>query len=172
MFKAVFLPYSAYLQRAAFIPDPDTYLDRWFLGALQEEIKHENVKEFIQWAFFNRGGEAGDDEEESDEYVAAYETSVGRKFEPGRGKAESLRLTLDPIDMLHRSLAWYMCVGFVDLLTYINLLRAGFHFHRTCLSRFFTVFPFRPPSSLPSVLFIHGIGIGLYPYIPFLSDIN
>lgn len=66
------------------------------------------MKEFIQWAFFNRGGDAGDDEEELEEYVAAYETLVGRKFEPGRGKAESLRLTLDPIDMLHRSLAWYM----------------------------------------------------------------
>jgi hypothetical protein len=128
----VFLPYSAYLQRAAvhplvpsrperkalfdkcyrYIPDPDKYLDRWFLGAPQEEIKHENVKEFIQWAFFNRGGEAGEDNEELEEYVAAYEELVGRKFEPGRGKAESLRLTLDPIDMLHRSLAWYMvCSG-------------------------------------------------------------
>ncbi|KFZ12024.1 hypothetical protein V501_04422 [Pseudogymnoascus sp. VKM F-4519 (FW-2642)] len=213
-YLVVFLPYSAYLQRAAvhppvpsraerkalfekcykFIPDPDTYLDRWFLGAPQEEIKHDNVKEFIQWAFFNRGGEAGDDEEELDEYVAAYETLVGRKFEPGRGKAESLRLTLDPIDMLHRSLAWYMCVGFVDLLAYINLLRAGFHFHRTSLSRFFTLFPFRPQTILTTkrspakyttywhrphtstthlpVLFIHGIGIGLYPYVPFLSDIN
>lgn len=86
------------------------------------------------------------------------------------------------------------CVGFVDLLTYINLLRAGFHFHRTSLSRFFTLFPFRPQAVLTTkrspakyttywhrphtstthlpVLFIHGIGIGLYPYVPFLSDIN
>lgn len=140
----VFLPYSAYLQRAAvhppvpsrperkalfekcykFIPDPDTYLDRWFLGAPQEEIKHENVKEFIQWAFFNRGGESGEDEEELEEYVAAYETMVGRKFEPGRGKAESLRLTLDPIGMLHRSLAWYMvCIGcFATISTAMKLI--------------------------------------------------
>ena len=66
------------------------------------------MKEFIQWAFFNRAGEPGDDDDELEEYVDAYETLVGRKFEPGRGKAESLRLTLDPIDMLHRSLAWYM----------------------------------------------------------------
>ncbi|KFY40757.1 hypothetical protein V495_05288 [Pseudogymnoascus sp. VKM F-4514 (FW-929)] len=213
-YLVVFLPYSAYLQREAvhppvpsrperkalfekcykYIPDPDTYLDRWFLGAPPEEIKRENVKEFVQWAFFNRGGEAGDDDEELEEYVAAYETMVGRKFEPGRGKAESLRLTLDPIDMLHRSLAWYMCVGFVDLLAYISLLRAGFHFHRTSLSRFFTLFPFRPQTVLATkrspvkyttywhrphtstthlpILYIHGIGIGLYPYVPFLSDIN
>ncbi|KFY16295.1 hypothetical protein V492_01442 [Pseudogymnoascus sp. VKM F-4246] len=213
-YLVVFLPYSTYLQRAAvhppvpsrperkalfekcykFIPDPETYLDRWFLGAPQEEIKRENVKEFIQWAFFNRGGEAGDDDEELEEYVTAYETLVGRKFEPGRGDAECLRLTLDPIDMLHRSLVWYMCVGFVDFLTYIGLRRAGFYFHRTSLSRFFTLFPFRPQTVLTTkrspakyttywhrphtstthlpVLFIHGIGIGLYPYVSFLSEIN
>lgn len=80
------------------------------------------------------------------------------------------------------------------MLTYIRLLRAGFHFHRTSLSRFFTLFPFRPQTLLTTkrspakyttywhrphtstthlpILFIHGIGIGLYPYVPFLSDIN
>ena len=70
----------------------------------------------------------------------------------------------------------------------------GFQFHRLSLSRFLTVFPLRPftlfnrqvtpaktltywyrPHSsknrLP-VLFIHGIGIGLYPYVHFLNEIN
>lgn len=85
-------------------------------------------------------------------------------------------------------------MGFVDLLTYVKLLYHGFHFHRTALSRFFTLFPFRPyslftsyrspvkhitywhrphtsPTKLP-ILFIHGIGIGLYPYTNFLSELN
>jgi pimeloyl-ACP methyl ester carboxylesterase len=74
------------------------------------------------------------------------------------------------------------------------LLRHGFYFYRTALSRFFTLFPFRPQSLLTTkkspakhltywhrkhasktklpILFIHGIGIGLYPYVKFLSDIN
>lgn len=70
----------------------------------------------------------------------------------------------------------------------------SFSFYRISISRFFTVFPFRPvtllaahkspartlsywhrshtsKSKLP-VLFIHGIGIGLYPYVKFLSQIN
>lgn len=73
-------------------------------------------------------------------------------------------------------------------------MRCGFHFHRTSLTRFFTLFPFRPQTILATkrspakyttywhrphtstthlpVLFIHGIGIGLYPYVNFLSDIN
>lgn len=82
----------------------------------------------------------------------------------------------------------------MDFLAYVSLLRRGFHFHRTALARFFTLFPFRPQSLLTAkkspakhltywyrphtsktklpVLFIHGIGIGLYPYVNFLSDIN
>lgn len=123
----VFLPYRAYLQRDAVhppslsrperkllfdkcsknIPDPETYLDKWFLGAPTEEIKRDNVKDFILWAFFNRGGEPGEDNEELEEYISIYEGLMGRNIEPGRGTAECLRLTLDRVDMLHRSLLWY-----------------------------------------------------------------
>jgi hypothetical protein len=30
-----------------------------------------------------------------------------RNFRPGKGKVKPLRLTIDPVDMLHRSLLWY-----------------------------------------------------------------
>lgn len=76
----------------------------------------------------------------------------------------------------------------------MKLLIHGFHFHRTKLSRFFSLFPFRfqtifttyhspakyttywhrPHTSktkLP-VVFIHGIGIGLYPYTNLLNELN
>jgi pimeloyl-ACP methyl ester carboxylesterase len=77
---------------------------------------------------------------------------------------------------------------------YCNMLYNGYRFHRNSLSQFFSIFPFRPltiftayrspvrhltywhrrhtsKSRLP-VLFIHGIGIGLYPYTSFLRDLN
>ena len=70
----------------------------------------------------------------------------------------------------------------------------SFNFHRTSLLRFFSIFPLRPftlfatysspgktltywhrphtsKTRLP-ILFIHGIGVGLYPYINFLADLN
>jgi pimeloyl-ACP methyl ester carboxylesterase len=70
----------------------------------------------------------------------------------------------------------------------------GFHFHRTALTRFFTLFPLRPVAlfsrqrspvrhltywhsphtsrtKLP-IVFIHGIGIGLYPYVDFLKELK
>lgn len=92
------------------------------------------------------------------------------------------------------SLTSSKCVGFVDFFAYVRLCRHGYHFHRQVLSSFFTLFPFRlvaltaiqrspvthltywhrPHTSstrLP-VVFIHGIGIGLYPYVNFLRDLN
>jgi hypothetical protein len=126
----VYLPYYLFLQREAVHPpapareerrelfrlcnenisDPQAYLQKWFLGAAIDEIKRDNIKEFFLWGFFNRGGPPGDDDEELEEYVDATEKLLGRHIEDGRGQAQSLRLTLDKVCMLHRSLVWY-CVS-------------------------------------------------------------
>jgi hypothetical protein len=77
------------------------------LGAPAETIKRENLKDFFLWGFFNRGGSPGEDDEELEEYITATEKLLGREIEEGRGSAVCLRLTLDPVNMLHRSLLWY-----------------------------------------------------------------
>ncbi|KAJ3453231.1 hypothetical protein MRS44_013203 [Fusarium solani] len=176
------------------IPDPERYLKRWFRDAPTAEIKRENVKDFFRWAFLHSGEPDPAYDEELEEYVGEMEKLLGRKLEPGRGNAQSLRLTLDKVEMLHRSLTWYLCVFVVDTLASIYLRYYSFSFYRTSLFRFLAVFPtrlltllttyrspartltywYRPHTSrtrLP-VLFIHGIGVGLYPYIPFLADLN
>jgi hypothetical protein len=127
-YPLVYLPYRAYLQRDAVhpptlskperkelfarcnsnIPDPEAYLNKWFLGAPKEQIKRENLKDFFLWAFFNRGGPPGEDDEELEEYITLTEELLGREIEPGRGGAECLRLTLDRVDMRHRTLLWYL----------------------------------------------------------------
>lgn len=82
----------------------------------------------------------------------------------------------------------------VDTIASISLIYHSFEFYRTSLFKFLGVFPFRPltifaRSSSPvqrltywhrphtsktklPILFIHGIGVGLYPYVNFLADIN
>ena len=127
-FLFVYLPLNHYRQRAAThpvlpprearrelfkrchenVPDPQRYLSRWFLDAPASEIKRENVKDFLRWAFLNKGETEAADEEKLDEYVEGLEKMLGRQFETGRGEAKCLRLTLDRVDMLHRSLTWYM----------------------------------------------------------------
>jgi hypothetical protein len=124
----VYLPYRIHLQREALhplalsrserkslflqcnenIPDGEAYLKKWFLGAPAAEIKRDNLKDFFLWAFFDRGGPPGEDDEELEEYIALTEELLGREIEPGRGNAKCLRLTLDRVDMMHRTLVWYL----------------------------------------------------------------
>ncbi|KAL6709900.1 hypothetical protein ACN47E_000685 [Coniothyrium glycines] len=134
------------------------------------------------------------EEEELDEYADGVQTLLGRRLEPGWGSAKSLRLTIDEVKMSHRPFLWYMIVMLVDTLTAAYLRYSGFALHRTHLRQSLAIFPPRPASlftrrlspaadlsywyrphtskSRLPILFIHGIGIGLYPYAQFLAEIN
>lgn len=90
------------------IPDPERYLAKWFRDAPVAEIKRENVKDFFRWAFLNSGEPDPAYDEELEEYIGEMEKLLGRKLEPGRGDVQCLRLTLDKVEMLHRSLIWYL----------------------------------------------------------------
>jgi pimeloyl-ACP methyl ester carboxylesterase len=138
--------------------------------------------------------ECREEEEELDSYVDAIETLLGRKLEPGLGSAKSMRLTVDSVNMSHRPVLWYMTVMLVDTFTSARLRYSGFSLYRTHLRSALAVFPPRPASlftrqisSAPDlsywyrphtsktrlpILFVHGIGIGLYPYVSFLDEIN
>ena len=127
-YLAVYFPRRAYLQAIATPPltvsredrrrlfwrchynigDPEWYLTKWFQDAPMMEIKRENVKDFFRWAFLNTGDPDPAHDEELEEYAGEMEKLLGRKLQPGRGNARCIRLTLDKVDMLHRSVAWYM----------------------------------------------------------------
>jgi pimeloyl-ACP methyl ester carboxylesterase len=138
--------------------------------------------------------ECVEEAEELDTYVDGIETLLGRKIEPGRGSAQCMRLTVDAVTMSHRPVLWYVIVMLVDSFTAAHMRYSGFSLFRTHLRSVFSVFPPRPASlftrqissasdlsywyrphtsktRLP-ILFIHGIGIGLYPYVKFLDEIN
>lgn len=175
--------------------ETERHLRWWFRGADLDTIGREGVKSWLAWAFFE-GRIEGDSHEigkELEEYTSNLESVLGQRFSKGPGTAIPIRLTLDAIHSSYRSLVWYTCVGFVDFLTYCKLCWNGYHHHRQPLSQFFALFPFRPVAltalhrspvthlsywhrphtskkRLP-VLFIHGIGIGLYPYVDFLDDL-
>ena len=107
-------PISRERRRALFcrchqnIPDPERYLRKWFRDAPTSEIKRENVKDFFRWAFLNNGVPNIIEDEELEEYIRDLEELLNRRIEPGRGSAKCFRLTLDEVDMLHRSLTWYL----------------------------------------------------------------
>jgi hypothetical protein len=47
-------------------------------------------------------------DEEVEGYVKKLEIGLGASFEPGRADVKCLRLTLDKVNTLHRSLIWYI----------------------------------------------------------------
>ncbi|KAI0549647.1 hypothetical protein F4679DRAFT_260892 [Xylaria curta] len=177
------------------IPDIASYLRTWFLKANVSEIRRDNVREFLSWAFFDRhlGNETAEELEELDEYLAEIEHRIGYELKPGRGKAESLRLTLDNIEVRYRSVVWYIIVGIVDHITHFLLSRRGFLYYAQPKHYSYSVVPLRLQSlftekrsicqlsywyrphtakdKLPLV-FLHGIGIGLWPYTQYLSNLN
>ncbi|KAF3928119.1 hypothetical protein AA313_de0203831 [Arthrobotrys entomopaga] len=179
------------------IPDHSSYLRQWFLGARISDIKIENIKEFLRWSIFNSSGswsqESDGEEEETeiDEYIGMVEDKMNFKFPEGRGDAQCYRLTIDQVRMKHRPLAWYAILGFIDCLTYLRLTSSSYTYYRRPLSTFLKSFPFRfetlfsknlSPSHTISywyhphtskthlpILYLHGIGIGLHPYVPALT---
>jgi hypothetical protein len=90
------------------IPDPEEYLRNWFGGAKKDEIKRENVKEFLRWAFLSSREIRDEFEEEIEMYTRKTEETLGRTLPEGRGSAKCLRLTLDEIHFRRRSFLWYM----------------------------------------------------------------
>lgn len=199
---------------AANIPDPESYIRLWFHGAELKDIKHDNVAEFILWAFFDREGADGhgplqgpgpDDDDitaELEHYVSRTEELLGRKIPPGRGSAKCLRLTIDAVEQRYRSLLWYVIVSGIDLTTHFCLARDGFRYYGPPLRKTLAVFPprlqavptlfpfpgakryssasehigfwYRPHTARNArpVVFIHGIGVGLWPYTRFLDEIG
>ncbi|KAF3919753.1 hypothetical protein ABW20_dc0108078 [Dactylellina cionopaga] len=191
---------SLFLRILQTIPDHTAYLRQWFLGADIADIKRDNAREFLRWSLFNSSGSWSEEsdgdsehEEEVEEYVAMLEEKMGHKFEEGRGKAVCYRLTIDQVKMKHRPLAWYMLLGAIDTLTYIRLRLSTHIYHRRSFSTFFSSFPFRLETVFTShktpvtttaywsrphrskthkpILYIHGIGIGLHPYVEMLNTL-
>ncbi|EQL02619.1 alpha beta hydrolase fold family [Ophiocordyceps sinensis CO18] len=176
------------------IPDPDLYLRKWFRDAPADEIKRENVKDFFRWAFLNTGDADPAFDEELEDYASRMERLLG-----GRLGARTGQRKVPPTDAGQgRDAApeLDLCVFVVDTIASVSLRYHSFDFYRTSLLQILSIFPPRPfmlaifatysspgklltywhrphtsKSRLP-VLFVHGIGVGLYPYINFLAHLN
>jgi len=213
LFFAFFLWYRTYLQREALHPpprtkeerkrlfdkvrseihDPKKFLSGWFRGAELDDIGRDDLKVFLDWAFWE-GRAGGDHDEDLEEYTLKVEKMMGRPFKPGKGKAKSLRLTIDPIEMEWRSLLWYAIILLVDTASHVRMLLYGHKYYWTTATSI-NIFPPRPlaiatatarsPAKTTSywlrphtsktrlpVVYLHGIGVGLHPHVEFLHELD
>ncbi len=86
------------------------------------------------------------------------------------------------------------CILVVDIITHAYMRLSGFQFYRSSIARFLWIVPPRPHAFVDSrrspakdltywyhphtsendipILFLHGIGVGLWPYMQFLRELN
>lgn len=175
------------------IHDPEKFLGGWFLGAEIEDIGRDDLKDYLSWAFWE-GRTTKGDEAELEEMTVKVEKMVRKEFKAGKGKAKSLRLTLDPIEMEWRSLLWYGIIMLVDTVSHLRLLWHGMKYHSTPSTSLW-IFPPRPLAAVTAskespanklsywvrphtskkrlpILWIHGIGVGMHPHIEFMHELD
>ncbi|KAA1478429.1 hypothetical protein DENSPDRAFT_934251 [Dentipellis sp. KUC8613] len=165
----------------------------WF-GKGASRVRRENAVDWLLWALFSCSADDSLEEweEELDYYVGEVSRFLGYSLDNGKNhQLKTMRLTLDPVVTIHRPFIWYMIVCLVDTLTSISLFYQGFRHYNT--HRWFHAFPPRPLLSLLShrsadpdisywyrphksttkhpLVFIHGIGIGLWIYLPFFREL-
>ena len=88
------------------------YPTGWFLPK-NTIPKREDVIDWLFWALFSptttrSDGLVEEHKEEMNGYIEEIEKLLGTRLDPGtESGVRSLRITLDPVTMLHRPLIWY-----------------------------------------------------------------
>jgi len=144
----------------------------WFLGADPNGVLEENHKANLAWAFFDRDVDLLSEKELT---ILQKLVDMVCKWSNVPLKAgfnsniQAVKLNHDHVPTKYRPLVFYtLAFGMSDVLNYVLLRRLGFEYHRTG-SLYYWRFPGK--SLVPPIVFCHGIGIGLVPYISFIRGL-
>lgn len=116
------------------LTDFEEQLPLWFFDAPVSTILRGNVKEWLCWAmFYKHADDICDGSEEDlflDEMLGLLEARSGHLFKPGWNRAvKCCRLNLDPVNSVHRPLAFYAVCSFVVNSRYGGWMISPFKTH-------------------------------------------
>jgi pimeloyl-ACP methyl ester carboxylesterase len=167
------------------IKDFKKYISGWFMECDFAEIKRGNLLQLFAGAFYNKRIElsfhndhlySNVNELEDDEYqlindvIDRVQTIHNVEFPPGFNEnCKCMRLTLDPITYYHRPFVFYLGVFISDIISFLVLKAMGFQRKRHGKHGYWIR---RVPSSLTTITFFHGIGIGYGPYLYFIRNLS
>lgn len=157
-------------------PDVTIFLDilsRWFHNAPPQSLYRGNLEEWMAWAFFDGDILSLPEQERAEvsELVDLMENTMKYKFPKGYSNIRSMRLTLDPLQSSQRPFIYYAAVYGVHIIAAIVIRLLGFEKQNVQGQ----VFHYRPstktndatflnPKSVKPIVFIHGLGVGLFQY--------
>ena len=152
-----------------------------------DNIHAENAKEWVAWSMFGIPIEAvpAENQEEIAGYVAEFEAQAGAKFPEGyntnlkqanTSPAGCLRINIDPVTARHRPLLSYIVTYTAHGVGWLILRKMGFiHAQAGELTYWYLV----PPGSIdgavckaPPIVMLHGIGLGLVPYVAMIKRLK
>jgi len=166
--------------------EAEQFLSDWFFGARFEDIYHDNLVEWMAWAFYGRDVDklGPKDQHILNDMITVMEAKVHSegvlfRFPPGYNpKIKSARLNLDPIMALPRPIIVYAVVYALELISHTFLNLKGFK-QKSVLIRtgkqisYLTYYHRRALKTTAKhpLLFFHGIGIGNIMYLPLLKAV-
>lgn len=167
---------------------PTQWLEGWFLGIPLANIQRGNMLEWLAWSFFTKQEiELKDCERQ---IVCNMLDECERRFkwcfEDGRNPgATPIRINFDQFQVWCHPLLYYMGVRTLTMAARQTMRLMGFVYHRGCVGdlaffRYLPSYPREGPGFLirggvpvpsarpPPIVFIHGLGVGLPPYLRFI----
>lgn len=140
------------------------------------EIRRGNMEEFLAWAFYHCSTKDVPPErrEELEQMLNEGSRWVGIEFKPGYNEdAHAMRITMDRIISEHRPFLFYALTALVvPAVTNYMLGRLGFmQYTSGTLSYWHRPADASGSSSLPPIVFIHGLGINILPYYNFIAEL-
>jgi hypothetical protein len=147
------------------VSDVKKFMEGWFFGTKMESLYKGDIMSWVSAMFFNKKLQQLSNEqlENVEILVGRFEDKLGYSLPEGADhKTRKMMVTLDPVLMWHRPLFFYAAVKGLDIVSRSALWNA--EFTRSPDRGVVTYFKQGTSGETPLVFF-HGIGIGLFPYI-------
>lgn len=153
-----------------------SFLSDWFFQAPIEQIWQGNVQEWIACALYCTSPDLLTlrERQHLSCFLKQMEARIEHVFPPGHcSTTKCARLTLDPIQAVHRPLFFYCWVWILRWFSSIALWWNGFRYRNSGTLNYWVrlVVPQKNKNKNKNkpLIFIHGIGIGFMPYHRFLT---
>ncbi|KAI9188177.1 hypothetical protein H9P43_002568 [Blastocladiella emersonii ATCC 22665] len=157
------------------VPHIGTFLSGWFFGATPCEIRLDNLKEWFAWAFFNRHLDemSPPEETELDEMVTYLEDETGVRLARGyNAKVKCIRLNLDAKRVKWRGGLFYAAMTLASRSLLLAFWAAGYTQRTADDGSLILLVPrslTRKTTSKKPILFLHGLGVSIFPYLPWAA---
>ena len=146
------------------------FVEGWFFKKKIEDLTKGDILEWmacmINNSYFNQLDQ--DAKVNAIHLLERLENRLGYKFKEGVSRNRKMLVMVDPVQIYHRPLFFYAAIKGLDLAGRANLWTAGFE--RTAEKGMVVYIKRGSDDGLP-IVFFHGIGIGLSPYVRFVLAI-